>query len=127
MKRRAANTLLENLIAVTITGLGLVAVVGLLNASLLLSARSQTKVHAEQILQQLMENYAADAFAAGPGAYYPPYQVDPSQVSYRPRVRIFLYSGDPAPIYGVEATVDWSYKGVAYSRQRARYLCDVPR
>lgn len=127
MRGRAASTLLENLIAVTITGVGLVAVVGLLNSSLLLSARSQTKVHAEQILQQLTESYAADAFATGPGVYLPAYRLDSLQITYRPQVRVFVYSGDPATVYGVETSLDWNHKGVAYRQQRVRYLCNVPR
>lgn len=126
MTRRGA-TILENVLGFTLTALGLLGVVALLNSSLVLSSRAENQVHAEQILQELMEVYAHDVHGMSDGTYALAYRQDYNRMEFRPSLTVTTYDADPElPVRGVRLRVEWSHRGL-HTRERVRLLCRLRR
>jgi hypothetical protein len=126
MRRRGA-TILENVLGFTLTALGLLGVVALLNSSLVLSSRAENQVHAEQMLQELMEFYAHDVHAMTDGSYALPYRQDSNRMEFRPLLTISTYDADPElPVRGVRLRIEWSHRGL-HVRERIRLVCRLRR
>jgi Tfp pilus assembly protein PilV len=123
MTRRRGLNLMENVLAFTVLTLGMVAFVALLNSGFLLNRRSERQIHAEQLLEQLMEFYAEDVHRLPDGSYDLPYKQDLTGATYRCSVQLSTYATDPL-VRTVEVTARFEHQQV---RQRRRRICDIPR
>jgi Tfp pilus assembly protein PilV len=126
MSARRGLTLMENVLSFTLTGLGIVALLALLNGALFLSARSQQRVFAGAIAQELLETYQPDLAPLPDGPLTLSYRNDQDQTEYRPLLTLSTYSTDPV-VRRLEVTVSWSYKGISRSVKRQRLITRLPR
>lgn len=122
--RRGLN-LLESVLAFTILGLGMVALVALMNSGFLLNRLSEKQIHAEQVLAMYLESYAQDVQTMADGAYDLPYVQD-GENQYAAWMQVSTYGTDPQ-VKTLEVSVQYSEKGATQVHMRRRQLCDFPR
>ena len=125
-RRRRGLSVMETVLGFTLASLGVAAVLAMLNTSFLLSAQSQHGVHAEQVLQQMVELYGTDCqrWVGAPYALDPVYGVDEVVFTRNFEVRQVQAPADGAPALNqIRVETSWKWKNRPFHRERVRLQC----